>query len=85
MTKARGKALGFLRDNRRMNVLLSRAKWQLILVGSLPFYKRIVELAAHMSDENVGFLATFLNALERAVSADEASIVPWSRLKGVAT
>ena len=31
------KALGFLRDSRRMNVLLSRAKWKLILVGSLEF------------------------------------------------
>ena len=32
-------ALGFLLDSRRMNVLLSRAKHQLIIVGSLEFLK----------------------------------------------
>jgi len=30
-------ALGFLRDSRRMNVALSRAKWKLVIVGSLSF------------------------------------------------
>lgn len=35
-------ALGFLRDRRRMNVLLSRAKSQLILVGSLSFLDEAV-------------------------------------------
>lgn len=33
------RALGILRDRRRMNVLLSRAKWQLIIVGSLEFLR----------------------------------------------
>ena len=37
-----GLALGFLRDRRRMNVLLSRAKSQLILVGSLSFLQEAV-------------------------------------------
>jgi AAA domain len=32
-------ALGFLRDARRMNVLLSRARWQLVLVGSRDFFR----------------------------------------------
>lgn len=32
-------ALGILRDRRRMNVLLSRAKWQLVIVGSLQFLR----------------------------------------------
>lgn len=31
------RALGILRDRRRMNVLLSRAKWKLIIVGSMEF------------------------------------------------
>jgi superfamily I DNA and/or RNA helicase len=79
------KALGFLRDNRRMNVLLSRAKWRLILVGSITFYKNIVELAAHMPEQNVGFLAKFIDALNRAVAADEGCILPWSQLRDGAT
>lgn len=32
-------ALGILRDRRRMNVLLSRAKWKLVIVGSMEFLK----------------------------------------------
>lgn len=76
------KALGFLRDNRRMNVLLSRAKWRLILIGSLRFYKRIVELAANIPDQHVGFLAKFIESLERAVAAGEGCIVPLARLRG---
>jgi hypothetical protein len=38
-------ALGFLSDFRRMNVLLSRARWQLVLVGSLRFLETVVEAA----------------------------------------
>lgn len=33
------KALGILRDRRRMNVLLSRAKWKLVIVGSMEFLR----------------------------------------------
>jgi len=40
--RAGGAALGFLRDRRRINVALSRAKWQLVLVGSLDFLKEAV-------------------------------------------
>jgi hypothetical protein len=36
-------AVGFLRDRRRMNVALSRAKSKLILVGSLAFLREAVE------------------------------------------
>ena len=35
-------ALGFLRDRRRMNVALSRAKHQLVIVGSLNFLREAV-------------------------------------------
>jgi hypothetical protein len=76
------RALGFLRDDRRMNVLLSRAKWRLVLVGSLRFYERIVQQAASLPDQNVGFLATFMDALAKASEEKEAHILPWSELKG---
>jgi hypothetical protein len=33
------RALGILRDRRRMNVLLSRAKWKLIIIGSMEFLR----------------------------------------------
>jgi hypothetical protein len=36
-------ALGFLRDDRRMNVALSRAKWKLVVVGSLAFLREAVQ------------------------------------------
>ncbi|HZS53842.1 MAG TPA: AAA domain-containing protein [Bryobacteraceae bacterium] len=76
------KALGFLRDNRRMNVLLSRAKWRLILIGSLSFYRNIVEIAAKLPDQDIGFLSKFLHALDTAVADREACVVPWAQLKG---
>ncbi|HVM78162.1 MAG TPA: AAA domain-containing protein [Stellaceae bacterium] len=40
--RAGKRALGFLSDSRRMNVLLSRAKFKLVLVGSLRFVKEAV-------------------------------------------
>jgi hypothetical protein len=77
-----GKALGFLRDDRRMNVLLSRAKWRMIVIGSLEFYRNIVELSASMPDTDIGFMRRFIDSLERAKSEGEAVIVPWKRLSG---
>jgi serine/threonine protein kinase len=77
-----GRALGFLRDDRRMNVLLSRAKWRMIIVGSLDFYRNIVEFSKVMPDADIGFLGRFLDALAEAERAGDASIVPWARLSG---
>jgi hypothetical protein len=75
------RSLGFLTDNRRMNVLLSRAQWRLILIGSLSFYRNIVKLSAAMPDQDIGFLRQFLDTLNRGVDAKEACIVPWAQLK----
>jgi AAA domain len=74
------KAFGFLRDDRRMNVLLSRAKWRMILVGSLEFYRNVVSFSTAIPDAELGFLKRFLAVLEEAKSAQDASIVPWTRL-----
>ncbi|MCP4563850.1 MAG: hypothetical protein GY873_31190 [Bosea sp.] len=76
------RALGFLRDNRRMNVILSRAKWRMIVVGSLPFYKHVVSKAKYLPDQDIGFLSDFLSALEAEDKLGNASIVPWASLIG---
>lgn len=75
------RALGFLRDERRMNVLLSRAKWRMIIVGSLEFYRKVVEFASAIPDANISFMKQFLKSLSEAESAKDAAIVPWTRLK----
>jgi superfamily I DNA and/or RNA helicase len=76
------KALGLLWDNRRMNVLLSRAKWRMIIVGSLAFYRNVADLSAALPEAELGFLKKFLHVLGRAEAAGDATIVPWSRLSG---
>jgi hypothetical protein len=77
------RALGFLRDNRRMNVLLSRAKWRLILIGSLSFYRSVVATSTKIPDADVGFLTKFLDALDAEVAARQACIIPWPDLSGL--
>ena len=76
------RALGFLRDNRRMNVLLSRAKWRLIVIGSLAFYEHVVTIAKKLPDQDIGFLSDFLEALENERATGHATVVPWATLKG---
>lgn len=57
-------ALGFLSDMRRMNVLLSRAKYKMIIVGCFGLFKRWQELETeerdnsrrYLSEENKEFL-----------------------------
>lgn len=43
-------ALGFLTEKRRMNVLLSRARWQLVLVTSLPFIDAVLAAPKRQND-----------------------------------
>lgn len=74
-------ALGFLQDSRRMNVLLSRAKWRMIVVGSLSFYRHIMTYSGMVSGADIGFLKKFLAALEAAEKGGDASIVPWTSLR----
>jgi hypothetical protein len=56
-------ALGFLRDARRMNVLLSRARQQLVIVGSLEFLREATRHAK--ADGELSFVLTFLREIER--------------------
>ncbi|KDU96376.1 hypothetical protein GLUCORHAEAF1_02615 [Komagataeibacter rhaeticus AF1] len=59
-------ALGFLRDERRMNVLLSRAKSKLILVTSLDFLDEAVSGAASTeARDELGFITTVTTTIRR--------------------
>jgi hypothetical protein len=58
-------ALGFLRDDRRMNVALSRAKWKLIIVGSMAFLREAV--AGVNPDGNDHHPLAFLQRIDRAI------------------
>lgn len=76
------KALGFLQDDRRTNVLLSRAKWMMIIVGCLDFYRSVVEFAQTQPNANVGFLKRFLDAVGRAEYGGDAVIIDFDKTGG---
>jgi hypothetical protein len=61
-----GSALGFLRDRRRMNVAISRAKWKLVFVGSLQFLKEAVR---GVNPDNETHDLTFLTRMTDAIDA----------------
>jgi hypothetical protein len=74
-------ALGFLSDRRRMNVLLSRAKWQLVLVASLDFLREVVAAAKGSADDDkVKFLGEMLDYLQAGEKAGTVVRVPSGRL-----
>ena len=84
-------ALGILRDPRRMNVLLSRAKWKLVIIGSMEFLRvqgrryrrhRIGERATPL------FLLKMLDVFERLANeklpdgvTPKFASVPWALLE----
>jgi hypothetical protein len=58
------KGLGILGDSRRMNVLLSRARWTIIIVGSLEFLrKRFVPTQQVPAETGLRFLKKLVNLL----------------------
>jgi hypothetical protein len=84
-------ALGFLRRRRRMNVLLSRAKWKLIIVTSMEFLKvHSRQYSGHQadSDEDNQFLPKLISVLDRlqteklADGTPKACVVPWNTIGG---
>ncbi len=78
-------ALGFLCDLRRMNVLLSRAKWQLVLIASLDFLREVVRAAKGSEAENrIQFIKTMLDVLAEGQSNGAVSRVTFGRLMGEA-
>lgn len=74
-------ALGFLSDARRMNVLLSRARWRMILVGSLDFLRGILKSAGKTdAGVEIEFLADLLKALQTEEDRNTARILPVASL-----
>ena len=76
-------ALGFLTDARRMNVLLSRAKWRLILVCSADFLRSVLSVTNSTNpDSDISFLSRMLHGVEEARRNGGAVVIPASRVIG---
>lgn len=77
------KALGFLSDPRRMNVLVSRAKWRMVLVGSREFLDTV--LKANTTPEHRKALAALdrlLNALDAGRKTGGVGVQTFDGLQG---
>lgn len=76
------RALGFLSDPRRMNVLLSRARWRLFIVTSLDFLETVTRPLGLEQIPEAAFLRRFLDGLEKSRANGSAAIVPLQHLFG---
>lgn len=78
-------ALGFLSDPKRMNVLLSRARWRLVLVGSIEFLRAVLKSNSSegINSVDLGFLRLLLAALEEEQSKGNAVVVRPDNLPGM--
>ena len=75
-------AFGFLTDSRRMNVLLSRAKWRLVLVFSKEFVETVLASSSGTySASDVVFIRELLAGLEEAQSDGQAATVTWDQIR----
>lgn len=75
-------ALGFLTEARRMNVLLSRAKWRLVLVFSKEFLDTVLKSSrGTTSASDVAFLSELLTGLEAAQIQGEAATISWDQVR----
>ncbi len=76
-------ALGFLADPRRMNVLMSRAKWKLVVVGSLPFLHSVYRNDKPVQEQrSLEFLGRVLSFFDPATTTPGISIVSYDDLIG---
>ena len=85
-TRSWKRGLGILRDPRRMNVLLSRAKSKLIVVTSLEFFQLRFTPGKHIGkSDDLFFLKQWLEFLEAKSNSHQldsaaVSIIPYNRL-----
>lgn len=68
-------ALGFISDPRRMNVLLSRARWRLYIVTSLEFLRTVATPLGLANDPKASFLRELLVGLDTCFNAGTATRV----------
>jgi len=77
-------ALGILLDSRRMNVLLSRAKHQLVIIGSYDFLKhwahKIQREEVNKGNSRNEFLVTLISKLESLRSSKQAVFILSDKL-----
>jgi superfamily I DNA and/or RNA helicase len=78
------RALGFLADPRRMNVLLSRARWRLYIVTSLEFLETVASPLGLEADPEALFLRRFLDTVGQLRTKGVAAITTPDRLRGAA-
>uniref|UniRef100_B0T8Q0 Superfamily I DNA or RNA helicase or helicase subunit-like protein n=1 Tax=Caulobacter sp. (strain K31) TaxID=366602 RepID=B0T8Q0_CAUSK len=74
------KALGFVGDPRRFNVLLSRARQRLIFVGSRDFLAAVANPLGLEKDPEHRFLGKFLATLDQQIQSGKACRVEGSLL-----
>lgn len=84
-------ALGFLREKRRLNVMLSRARQKLVLVGSLSFLEEAVRgVNPDDREHNLSFITDMIDSLRRLAQQEGgaglklASIITPDAIRGQA-
>lgn len=75
-------ALGFLRERRRMNVMLSRAKHKLVLVGSLSFLEEAVRGVNpdQSANHELAFITEMVGTIRRLVAEERRPGVPLANI-----
>jgi len=73
-------ALGFLCDARRMNVLFSRARWKLIVVGSFEFLNTVLTANKARDDADEFFLKHLMSNLAIESEAKNAVVIDYKTL-----